>query len=450
MPVKIAIIGAGGVIFARKMITDILLNPHLCHSEIALMDIDTGRLQTALAIGQKVAKSLNIDAKLTATADLTTAVKNADFVITLFRVGTLDHAKLEYEIPKKYGVDQVVGDSMNPGGIFRGLRTLKALFEVLDAMEQYCPGAYLLNYVNPMSINTIALSRRAQSVKVVGLCHSVVNTVHEISQYLQIDPANIRYRCAGVNHQAFMLNLSAGGQDLYPALRRAMDNHDIYSKDKVRFELLRHFGYFVTESSGHNSEYNPYFRKRRDILERDCAHEAPADGAIDWRQMSDGVSGASIKILPELQKQNDAEIARLLAADTLDDLKASDEYAIQIISAIVDNRDFAANLNVINHGLIPSLPPEACVEVPCLVNGGGIQPCRIDDYPEQLAGLNRMMINAQLLAADGALTCDRQKIMWAITLDPLTAAVCSLSEIRQMTDELFAALAREIDPGFFG
>ncbi len=448
MTVKIAVIGAGGVIFARKMVTDILLDPYLCRSEIALMDIDAGRLQTAFTVGQKIAKSLNIDAKITATTDLTTAVKNADFVITLFRVGTLDHAKLEYEIPKKYGVDQVVGDSMNPGGIFRGLRTLKALFEVVDAMERHCPGAYLLNYVNPMSINTIALSRRAKSVKVVGLCHSVVNTVREISQYLQIDPATVRYRCAGVNHQAFMLNLSADGQDLYPALRRAMDNPEIYQQDKVRFELFRHFGYFVTESSGHNSEYSPYFRKRRDILDQVCSHQPPAGGAIDWRQMSDGISGASIKILPELQKQNDAEIAHLLAADTLDDLKTSDEYAIQIIAAIVGNVNFAANLNVINHGLIPSLPPEACVEVPCLVNGGGIQPCRIDNYPEQLAGLNRMMINAQLLAADGALTCDCQKIRWAITLDPLTAAVCSLTEIRQMTNELFAALASEIAPGF--
>lgn len=445
---KIVIVGAGGVIFAQKMITDILLEPELRKSEIALMDINSERLEHALFVSERTAKQLGVEANFSATTDLECAVKNANFVITLFRVGTLEHARMEYEIPLKYGVDQVVGDSMCPGGIFRGLRTLKALFEVVDAMEQHCPGAWLLNYVNPMSSNTIALSRRAKTVKVIGLCHSVPNTIREISEYLKIDKEKVHYLCAGVNHQSFFLKLELDGKSLYPALREALNDPEIYGRDRVRFELFRHFGYFPTESSGHNSEYNPYFRKRKDIIAKYCSHKPLEGKGVDWKLMGDGVSGASMQILPAMQKENEAKLAELLSGKGSLDVAPSNEYAIQIISAIVNNRAFSANLNVINHGLIATLPPECCVEVPCLVDGGGITPGRIENYPEQLAGLNRMMINAQILAAEGALEVNREKIVWAMTLDPLTAAVCSLEEVRAMADEMFTALADQIDPRF--
>lgn len=444
---KVAIIGAGGVIFAQKMVCDLLLDPELRHAEIALMDIDPERLEVARKLDLRLAEQLGVQANFTATTCLEEAVRGAKYVITLFRVGTIEHARFEYEIPKKYGVDQVVGDSMCPGGIFRGLRTLKALFEVVDAMEKFSPGAMLLNYVNPMSINTIALSRRARTVRVVGLCHSVPNTIRELAKYLKLEQSSIRHLCCGVNHQAFFLKLEAEGRDLYPALREAMKDPEVYNHDKVRFELFRHFGYFPTESSGHNSEYNPFFRKRPELIAEFCRDDYP-DRPIPWHSMSAGVSGASMTIVPLMQQENEQKVARLIRGEEPIPTEASNEYAIQVIGAIEKNCPLSANLNVINHGLISNLPPECSVEVPCLVDGGGVTPGRIEHYPEQLAGLNRMMINAQLLAAEGALEGDRDKVMWAVTLDPLTAAVCSLSEVRSMTDELFSALADQLDPRF--
>ena len=446
---KISLIGAGGVIFAQNFIKDILIGAALRGSEIVLMDIDAARLNNAAIFAGKIGEKLGVVPHVSATTDLRRAVKSADYVITLFRVGVLGHQRLEQEIPRKYGVNQVVGDTLGPGGIFRGLRTLKALFEVVDAMEAGCPGAYLLNYVNPMSINTIALSRRAKTIKVIGLCHSVQHTAQELAGYIGVEKNQVKYLAAGINHQAFMLKFEVNGRDAYPRLRQAMAKPEVYNKDKVRFEIFRHFGYFPTESSGHGSEYIPYIRKRKDLIDKFCRVDYPntSDG-IDWGAMSAGRSGASLEICAGLQKRNEKEITALLDGTKEFDLQPSGEYAVQIIRAIETNTALSANLDVINRGLIPTLPPECCVEVPCLVDGGGIIPGRIADYPEQLAGLNRGMINAQLPAADGALTGDRRKIFHAIALDPLTAAVCSLDEIQAMTDELFEKLKDQIAPEF--
>ena len=428
---RIALVGAGGVIFAQNFIKDILISEVLRDSEIVLMDIDAGRLSNAVIFLKKIGEKLGVVPNYVSTTDLCQAVKGTDYVITLLRAGTLEHQRIEQEIPRKYGVDQVVGDTMGPGGVFRGLRTLKALFEVLDAMEKGCPGAYLLNYVNPMSLNTIALSRRAKTVKVIGLCHSIPHTVSQLAGYIGVDKSKIRYLVAGVNHQAFFLKFEIDGQDVYPRLREAMAKPEIYDQDKVRFELFRHFGYFPTESSGHASEYIPYIRKRKSLIDKFCRVDYPdsSDG-IDWGAMSAGRSGASIEICAGLQVRNEKEIAALLDGSKEFDLQPSDEYAIQIIQAIEDNTPLSANLNVMNRGLIATLPPGSCVEVPCLVDGGGITPGRIENYPEQLAGLNRSMINLQMMGAEGALTHDRSKIFQAIALDPLTAAVCSLDEIQ--------------------
>lgn len=447
---RIVLIGAGGVIFAQNFIKDILISEALRDSEIVLMDIDAGRLNNALIFARKIGEKLGVTPRLFPTTDLSLAVKGADYVITLFRAGTLEHQRIEQEIPRKYGVDQVVGDTMGPGGVFRGLRTLKALFDVLEAMEAGCPGAYLLNYVNPMSLNTIALSRRARTVKVIGLCHSIPHTASTLAGYIGVDKSKVRYLVAGVNHQAFFLKFEVDGQDAYPRLREAMDRPEVYNRDKVRFEWFRHFGFFPTESSGHGSEYVPYIRKRKDLIDKFCRVDYPdtSDG-IDWGAMSSGRSGASLEICAGLQIRNEKEIAALLSGSKEFDLKPSGEYAVQIINAIETNVALSANLNVINRGLIATLPPECCVEVPCLVDGGGITPCRIDNYPEQLAGLNRGMINMQMPAAAGALDGDRRKIFHAVALDPLTAAVCSLDEIQAMTDEMFAALRDQLDPRFF-
>lgn len=438
---KIALIGAGGVIFAQNFIKDILLDETSRDSEIALMDIDAGRLETAEAFAVKIGEKLGVKPNLTVTTDLREATRGADYVLTIFRVGTLEHQTFEQEIPRKYGVDQVVGDTLGPGGVFRGLRTLKSLFEVLDAMEEECPGAYLLNYVNPMSINTIALSAKAKTVKVVGLCHSVQHTLKQLVDYVGGDAKTARSLAAGINHQAFFLKFEIDGEDAYPRLRLAMADPAVYHQDRVRFELLRHFDYFPTESSGHGSEYVPYFRKRPELIESFCS---PGPNSQSDYSMAAGTSGASLKVCAKLQIDNERKIAALLSGEEEFDLAPSDEYGVQIIKAIEANEPMSANLNVINRGLIPSLPPECCVEVPCLVDGSGIKPTRIDDYPEQLASLNRNMINPQLLAAAGALTGDRRKIFQAFALDPLTAAVCSLDEIQSMTDELFEALADQL------
>jgi alpha-galactosidase len=442
---KIALIGAGGVIFTQNMIKDILLTDVLKDSEIVLMDIDAERLNNSKIIIEKLSDKIGVKPIVHATTDLHEAVRNADYVITMFRSGNFALQELEQTIPRKYGVDQVVADSMGPGGVFRGLRTLRDLFKVLDTMEIECPGAYLLNYVNPMSMNTIALNRRAKKVKIIGLCHSVPHTAKQLSKYIDVDYKKLDYLVAGVNHQAFFLKFEIDGKDMYPKLREAMNDPEIYKQDKVRFELLRHFDYFPTESSGHGSEYIPYIRKRQDLIDKFCSLEP--DAKKDY-SMEIGTSGASIKVCAELQEKSEKKIQALLDGTEELDIDSSDEYAIQIITAIESNVPMSANLNVINHGLIPTLPPESCVEVPCLVNGIGVNPTRIENYPEQLAGLNRGMINLQMLAAEGALSCDKKKIFQAIALDPLTAAVCSLDEIQAMTDEMFETFKEEINPDF--
>ncbi len=447
---KIAIVGAGGVIFTQNLVKDILLDKQICQSRIALMDIDPARLKNAHTVLTKLSEKLDVKADFEVTTNLEDALRGANYVITIFRCGTIEHQRIEYEIPARYNVKQCVGDTLNPGGIFRGLRTLKALFEVIDMMEKVCPGAYLLNYVNPMSMNTIALSKKAKTVKVIGLCHSVQGTSGQIADMIGVSKEKLKYYAAGVNHQAFMLKLEADGCDVYPKLRECLDKPDVYNKEKVRFEIMRHFGYFPTEGSGHGSEYNSYFRKRKDIIDKYCSVTVPKDDKDEthWALCAAGVPGASLEVCPLIQQKSERDIKAYLDGTKEFDLNPSHEYGSQLIAAIENNRTMEANLNVMNHGLIPTLPPECCVEVPCLVTGAGIFPTQVSDYPEQLAGLNRGMINAQIMGAEGAVEADRRKIFHAIALDPLTAAVCSLDEIQQMTDQMFAALADQIDPRF--
>lgn len=449
---KITIIGAGGVTFSQNFIRDFLLDEDLrSNYSICLMDIDEGRLDVALQCADITAEALNVKYDRSATTDLREALKDSAFVLTVFRVGELIHQEYEYKIPLKYGVDQVVGDTVGPGGIFRGLRTLKALFEVVDAMEEVCPGAFLFNYVNPMSMNTIALSRRAKTVKVIGLCHSVQHTTNQICKYLDIDRKKLRYLCAGINHQAFMLKLEAGGRDLYPELFKCLDKPEVYKRDKIRFEIMRHFGYFQTESSGHASEYVQYFRKRDDLIGRYCTNDFPSvnEEGIDWNEMGSGVSGAALRIVGLMRQRVFRHVEEYRSGKRKVEAVSSNEYGIQLIHAITCDEAMEANLNVMNNGLIDTLPPGCSVEVPCLVSGGGINPCRIENYPEQLAALNRQMINVQILGAEGALTCDRETIIRAVSFDPNTTCKLSLGEIRDMTNEMFDALRSEISQDFF-
>ena len=454
---KIAIIGAGSIGFSLNFFKDYLLDGDLRErSEIALMDISEERLNHAVTLLKILMRELKVNANISATLNLEEALTDARYIVTVIRAGSVRMQDLEYEIPCEYGVKQVVGDSLGPGGIFRGLRVLQELFKVAECAERTAaPGAIWLNYVNPMSINTIALNRFCKRVRVYGLCHGVQATARGMASYVGKSVEEIVYRCVGINHQAFFLNFTdLEGNDLYPELRRVMNDPSSIPcrKEKVRFELMRHFGYFPTESSGHASEYIPYFRKRESLIEEFCKSEIPVwvgEDGVDYGPMTAGESGAAIRINVQRQANWPPYLQALLDGTKKLNTAPSQEYAMRIISAIENNRNFNANVNVMNQGLIPTLPPGASVEVPCLVNGSGIQPTCCPDYPEQCAALNRNMINVQLLAAAGALERDREKIHYAVAVDPLTAAVCSLREIREMTDKLFEALKEELDPGFF-
>ena len=443
---KISIIGAGGVIFTKNLVTDILLKPGLNDFKICLMDIHQERLNNSLIIIQKICDQLAVKPDIEHTTYLHKALEGASYVFAIFRTGTIAEQKIEYEIPAKYGIKQVVGDTLCPGGIFRALRVLPPLFELAQEMEKICPQAYLFNYVNPMSINTWAL-QKAFKIKIFGLCHSVQHTASQLAGYLGIKKEDITFRVAGVNHQAFFLQLEKNGQNLYPGLEKAMQKPEIYKKDRVRFEMFKHFGYFVTESSGHNSEYNPYFRKRSDLIDTYCQAEPPFS-EVPYEKMFAGESGASLEVCTLMQKETENKIKNLLAGREEIKFEESCEYGIKIIEAMETGKMVSANINVMNEGVIQNLPFESCVEVPCLVDRSGIHACKIGKIPEVLAGLNRSMINVQSLTVEGFLEKDRQKIFHAVCLDPLASAVCSLSEIKQMTDEMFEALADYISPDF--
>lgn len=447
---KIVLVGAGGVIFSQNFMKDFLMSDALADSTLTLMDIDPGRLANAVKIYRMLAAALHREErKMESTTNLDAALRHADFVLTIFRSGTLEHQRIEYEIPAKYGVKLTVADTMGPGGIFRGLRTLNALFKVEDTMERLCPGAVLLNYVNPMSINTIALSARAKTVKVFGLCHSVQSLRETLAKWLEVPEAELEYTVAGVNHLAFALKLAHRGRDLYPRLRGLIDDPDIYNQQKVQFEILRHFGYYPTEGSGHNSEYLPYFRKRDDLLKKFCGvtWELPDDD-IRWSAVQSGEPGASVECCRLLQQRNERNIRAYLDGTKKIDLRPSREYGMRIIEAMLSNTMIQANLNLINHGLIENLPSAAAVEVPCLIDGSGVHPCQVRDFPEHLAALDRGMIGAQLLAARGALSERREDIFHALAVDPITAAVLSLDEIKAMSEEMFDALTDQIADGF--
>lgn len=441
---KIAFIGAGGVIFTKNLVVDMLQDPILRDFKISLMDIHEGRLADSGVVIGKAAEKLGLKPDIEMTTDLSKALDGADYVFTIFRVGTLEEQRIEYEIPAKYGVRQVVGDTLNPGGIFRGLRVLPALVEVAKTMERLCPDAWLMNYVNPMSINTWALSK-ASKIKTLGLCHSVQHTASQIAGFIGCKTGELDFQVAGVNHQAFFLKLERDGVDMYPALRKAMENPEIYKKEKVRFEMLRHFGYFVTEGSGHNSEYNQYFRKRTDLIEKFCMSDFQDESnGNPGHRMCAGEPGAALKVCEFLQKNASAQVKRLVSGEEKLEIKPSAEYGMKIVGAIESGRLMKANLNVMNEGLIDNLPRGCCVEVPCLVDGSGVQPCAIGRLPSQLATLNMGMVNVQTLAVEGFLEHDRRKIFHAICADPLASAVCSLDELQAITDELFQKLAHAL------
>jgi len=436
---KITLIGAGSAVFTRNLCSDVLLAPALRDSTISLMDIDAHRLRTARDLVQDIVDRRDLGAHVEATSDRREAVRGADYVVTTFQQGGLEAYALDIEIPQRYGVEQCVGDTLGPGGVFRALRTIPVLLDLCDEMDELAPEALLLNYVNPMAANCWAVDRAAGRPH-VGLCHSVQGTGEMLAGWAGVPYQEANFLCAGINHQAFFLEFRRGRKDLYPALWEAIRGEDIRGREPVRVELMEHFGFFVTESSGHASEYAPYFRKSARMVEEDLVprFKDEADHWFDFGRTG-GYLRHCLEVLEEsqehYQQSPDGEAGDLPTERT-------HEYGSYIIEAVETNEPIRVNGNVPNAGLIEGLPHGCCVEVPCLVDAGGVQPTVVGYYPPQLAALNRTNINVQELIVEAALTGNAEAAHHAVMLDPLTAAVCTLPEIRSMVGEMLDAQAR--------
>jgi alpha-galactosidase len=429
---KITMIGAGSAVFARQIITDVLAVEGLDEGTFALVDIDADRLELARQIAEKLVTTVGKHWKVEASTDRRDVLNGTDFIVNSIEVAGLANVRHDYDIPLKYGIDQCIGDTIGPGGIFKALRTGPAWLDIVRDAERICPDAIVLNYTNPMSILTLG-ALRATSMQVVGLCHSVQGTSREIASYLDIPYDEMEWRCAGINHNAWFTVLERNGEDLYPRLRERAKLSEVYEKDPVRFEMMLRLGAFVTESSGHFSEYVPYFRKRPELIERFCR-----PGYL-------GESGFYANNWPTWRSENDARIRAMLTGERDLPLKRSHEYGSDIIEAVTFNRPAVIYGNVRNTSLIDNLP-DGCVEVACLVDRNGVQPCHFGALPEQLAALNRSHMAVHELMVKALLDHDRQSALYALMLDPLTAAVCSLDEIENLFNEMWEAEREYLQP----
>jgi len=422
---KVTLVGAGSAVFARQLMTDILAVDGLDQGVFALVDVDATRLELARKIGERIIELSGKRWTVQASTERADVIAGSDYVINSIEVAGLKHVRADYDIPKRYGVDQCIGDTIGPGGIFKALRTGPVWLEIVGDVARLAPRAVVLNYTNPMSILTLAAARSVD-LEVVGLCHSVQGTSRQLASYLDIPNDRLTWDCAGINHNAWFTTLERDGQDLYPLLRERARIPEIYEQDPVRFELMLHLGAFVTESSGHFSEYVPYFRKRPDLL------------AKYTRSGYLGESGFYASNWPEWRRANDELIASMLRGETPVPTDRSHEYASTIVEAIELGREASIHGNVRNRGWIENLP-DGCVEVECRVSRRGVKPVRFGALPEQLAALNRSHMAVHELVVSALLERDRTNAKYALMLDPLTAAVCSLEEIDRLFDEMWDA-----------
>ncbi len=430
--VKIAFLGAGSTVFARNVLGDCMCTPQLRDAEIALYDIDAKRLEDSEIILKAINHNVNEDRAQIATylgvENRKAALKDADFVVNAIQVGGYEPCTvIDFEIPKKYGLKQTIGDTLGIGGIMRGLRTIPVMEEFARDMEEVCPKALFLNYTNPMAILSGYMQRYTR-IQTVGLCHSVQVCTEGLLKGLGMEDKleGATDYIAGINHMAWLLKVQdKDGNDLYPEIRRRALEKNASEKhnDMIRYEYIRNFGYYCTESSEHNSEYNPFYIKSRypELIDR---YNIPLDEyprrcikqIADWEEERRNIL-------------NDGKITH----------ERSREYASYIMEAVVTNKPYQIGGNVLNTGLIDNLPSDACVEVPCMVNAQGINPCHVGRLPVQLAAMNQTNINVQLLVIEAARTRDRNYIYQAAMLDPHTAAELSIDDIRSMCDELIEA-----------
>ena len=434
MPVpKVTFIGAGSAVFARQLMTDILAIDGLDEGVFALVDIDATRLELARRIAEHLVELKRKRWKVQASTERLDVLAGTDYVINSIEVAGLKNVRHDYDIPLRYGVDQCIGDTIGPGGIFKALRTGPVWLEIVADVQRVAPRAVILNYTNPMSILTLAAIRTVE-LPVVGLCHSVQGTSRQLAGYLDIPYEEMDWDCAGINHNAWFTRLERQGEDLYPRLRERAHDPEIYEQDPVRFEVMLHLGAFVTESSGHFSEYVPYFRKRPDLVAR-----YTRAGYL-------GESGFYANNWPRWRRENDESIEAMLRGEKEVPLKRSLEYGADIIEAIECERTARIHGNVRNDGSIDNLP-DGCVEVECAVGRSGIKPQHFGPLPEQLAALNRAHMAVHELVVEALLKRDRSSAKYALMLDPLTAAVCSPEEIDLLFEEMWAA-ERESLPAF--
>ena len=435
---KIVFVGAGSTVFARNLIGDILSYPELSSARVALFDIDAKRLHTSEVVARKVAHALGAKPVIEATLDRHQALADADYVVSMFQVGGYEPSTvIDFEIPKKYGLRQTIGDTIGIGGIMRALRTIPVFQAMLEEMETLCPDAIHLNYVNPMAMNCWAMNASSR-IATVGLCHSVQHTASDLARDIGEPIEDIDYLCAGINHMAFYLRFEKNGESLYPKIRDVATGGRIPQRgdakrsdggvsglsDAVRYRVFEELGYFVTESSEHFSEYVPWFVKtgRNDLIER---YGIPIDEYL--RRCQHQIGGWN-----QLRETLEDPASELK-------VRQSDEYGATIIHSLHTGTPSVIYGNVRNDGLISNLPDDCVVEVPCDVTGNGIAPRAIGALPPQLAALMQTNINVQSLTVEAALTGNREHIYHAALFDPLTAAVLDIDQIRAMVDELIAA-----------
>jgi alpha-galactosidase len=421
---KVAIIGAGSVVFCKTLILDILATEGLENTEFVLMAPSTRRTPQVESFVNRVINTNDLPANVSITTNRKVALTSADYVITTFQIGGIKGFEDDYKIPLKHGVDQCIGDTLGPGGIFRALRSIPVMLDLAEEMEQVCPKAYLLNYVNPMAMVCWAIG--TTKIKFVGLCHGVQTTLDLISGYTDTPKEEIDFLCAGINHMAWFLDLKHNGKDLYPILRDRFEKPEYYVNEKVRGETFRHFGYFMTESTGHLAEYLPYFRKNEKALARYC--DEPGFG---------GESGAYYAWCKYVEKKYAEQ--DILAEEKPELPLRSVEYGSYIIEALEFGRTFKLNGNVINKGMITNLPIDCCAEGPIYADKTGLHKTIIGDLPPQCAALNLTNINVQRLAVEAAISGNTEYIVHACAMDPLTSAVLTLNEIREMASEMFEA-----------
>jgi alpha-galactosidase len=421
---KITFLGAGSTVFAKNVLGDCMMAPSLGEFEYALFDIDPVRLADSAAMLRAINSNVNAGrARVAAYDDRRKALAGAAFVVNAVQVGGYEPSTvIDFEIPKKYGLQQTIGDTLGIGGIFRALRTIPVVLDFARDMADVCPDALFLNYSNPMAMLTGALLRHG-GVRAVGLCHSVQVCVPHLFRDLGMDPAGVQSRIAGINHMAWLLTVEKNGVDLYPEIKARASSRLTPHTDMVRYEIMRRFGYYVTESSEHNAEYNPWFIKRRlpELIERYAIplDEYPrrcVEQIEDWKRMREHLT-------------NNRALRH----------ERTHEYASYIMDAIQTDVPFRIAGNVLNTGLITNLPAEACVEVPCMVDRTGINPCHVGALPVQLAALNMTNVNVQLVAVEAALTRRRDAVYQAALLDPHTAGELSMDEVVSLCDDLIEA-----------